>query len=100
MVLIPSAFDFHPADAASERKQIVNVVARGNVKTGAIRVHAFDRELIDVRKLSNEDSPAQRFEVTSKSSPTELRETEVIFEAGAGEEAKNQLVLHVRLVPE
>lgn len=60
----------------------------------------FDRELVDVRRLSNDGHQVQRFEVTPKTSPTDLRETQVVFETVAADEGKQELVLLVRLVPE
>lgn len=100
VVLIPSAFDFHSADVASERKQIVNVVRRGHVAAGAIRVKKFDQELIEVRRVSDEGGQVQRFEVTPKNLATGRFETQVVFESETADEGKHELVLLVRLVPE
>ncbi len=100
VVLIPKSFDFHPPDVASGRKQIVNVVRRGNVVAGVVSVQKFDPELVDVRRVSDEGSQVQRFEVTPKTSTTDRIETQVVFETAAADGAKDELVLLVRLIPE
>lgn len=100
VTLIPKSFNFRPSDVASGKAAIVNVVRRGTPVEGTVRVKEFDRELIDVRRVSNETSRTQRFEVTPKTSFTGPIETQVVFETDAPDECKNELVLLVHLVPE